>query len=215
MVVVSEERGTISFCFSGNIVSNLDGQSLRHALLGLFGRSSRRRRFAKKVAQVGRASLPTPAARAPAVGATQGAGPGHEPGKPAAAKPAPIEAKIRSAGLEDVLDDQGGAEPRRAADGADDRRPRRCARAPRRAPRWEPAPTCAPAPAPRRAARGDGRVAGRGSPVRARPAGHGRRPRGGRDGLSRPVTQRTFRPDRAGRGDRRIQGEREGIAPAR
>lgn len=58
VVVVSEERGTISFCFSGNIVSNLDGQSLRHALLGLFGRSSRRRRFAKKVAQSGRTSLP-------------------------------------------------------------------------------------------------------------------------------------------------------------
>ena len=28
VVVVSEERGTISFCFSGNIVSNLDGASL-------------------------------------------------------------------------------------------------------------------------------------------------------------------------------------------
>ncbi|WP_437526815.1 diadenylate cyclase CdaA [Sorangium sp. So ce726] len=98
VVVVSEERGTISFCFSGNIVSNLDGQSLRHALLGLFGRSSRRRRFAKKVAQVGRASLPTPAAaRGPAVGATQGAGQAHEPGKPAAAKPAPIEAKPAAA----------------------------------------------------------------------------------------------------------------------
>ncbi|WP_437277350.1 diadenylate cyclase CdaA [Sorangium sp. So ce375] len=94
VVVVSEERGTISFCFSGNIVSNLDGQSLRHALLGLFGRSSRRRRFAKKVAQVGRTSLPTPPARSPAVGAAPGAaGQAHEPGKPAAAKPAPIEAK--------------------------------------------------------------------------------------------------------------------------
>ena len=43
VVVVSEERGTISFCFSGNIVSNLDGQSLRHALLGLFGRASRKK----------------------------------------------------------------------------------------------------------------------------------------------------------------------------
>ena len=37
VVVVSEERGTISFCFNGNIVSNLDGASLRQALLGLFG----------------------------------------------------------------------------------------------------------------------------------------------------------------------------------
>jgi len=47
VVVVSEERGTISFCFSGNIVSNLDGQSLRHALLGLFGRSARKKRGKK------------------------------------------------------------------------------------------------------------------------------------------------------------------------
>jgi diadenylate cyclase len=46
VVVVSEERGTISFCFSGNIVSNLDGQSLRHALLGLFGRSARKKQRA-------------------------------------------------------------------------------------------------------------------------------------------------------------------------
>ncbi|WP_437598462.1 diadenylate cyclase CdaA [Sorangium sp. So ce590] len=98
VVVVSEERGTISFCFSGNIVSNLDGQSLRHALLGLFGRSSRRRRFAKKVAQSGRASLPTPPARGPAVSPAQGAAAQglEQPGKPAAAaaaKPAPMEAK--------------------------------------------------------------------------------------------------------------------------
>ncbi|WP_437576040.1 diadenylate cyclase CdaA [Sorangium sp. So ce887] len=94
VVVVSEERGTISFCFSGNIVSNLDGQSLRHALLGLFGRSSRRRRFAKKVAQSGRTSLPTPPSRGPAVSPAQGAAAqGSEPGKPAAAKPAPMEAK--------------------------------------------------------------------------------------------------------------------------
>jgi diadenylate cyclase len=48
VVVVSEERGTISFCFSGNIVSNLDGQSLRHALLGLFGRSAKKKRGAAK-----------------------------------------------------------------------------------------------------------------------------------------------------------------------
>ncbi|XXX75350.1 diadenylate cyclase CdaA [Sorangium sp. So ce134] len=96
VVVVSEERGTISFCFSGNIVSNLDGQSLRHALLGLFGRSSRRRRFAKKVAQSGRTSLPAPPARSTAVSPAPGAAaPGHETGKPAAAaaKPAPVETK--------------------------------------------------------------------------------------------------------------------------
>ncbi|AKT36297.1 diadenylate cyclase CdaA [Chondromyces crocatus] len=65
VVVVSEERGTISFCFSGNIVSNLDGQSLKHALLGLFGRSSRKRRFARRPTRTslltsGPPSIPTP-----------------------------------------------------------------------------------------------------------------------------------------------------------
>jgi uncharacterized protein (TIGR00159 family) len=43
VVVVSEERGNISFCFNGNIVTNLDGASLRQALLGLFGQSARKR----------------------------------------------------------------------------------------------------------------------------------------------------------------------------
>ena len=75
VVVVSEERGTISFCFSGNIVSNLDGQSLRHALLGLFGRSSRKKkRTARKAAAAPRASLPVPPSRgAPALQASSGA----------------------------------------------------------------------------------------------------------------------------------------------
>jgi uncharacterized protein (TIGR00159 family) len=61
VVVVSEERGTISFCFSGNIVSNLDGQSLRHALLGLFGRTTRKRAFTRKTA--GRTTIPIPTPR--------------------------------------------------------------------------------------------------------------------------------------------------------
>ncbi len=43
VVVVSEERGTISCCFSGNIVLNLDGQALRTMLLGQFGRASRKK----------------------------------------------------------------------------------------------------------------------------------------------------------------------------
>lgn len=50
VVVVSEERGTISFCFNGNIVPNLDGASLKQALLGLFGQRAR----AKKKAPSGR-----------------------------------------------------------------------------------------------------------------------------------------------------------------
>src|SRR5580698_3679704 len=44
VVVVSEERGSISFCFNGNIVTNLDGASLRQALLGLFGQTGARKR---------------------------------------------------------------------------------------------------------------------------------------------------------------------------
>jgi uncharacterized protein (TIGR00159 family) len=43
VVVVSEERGTISFCFNGNIVGNLDGPGLRRALEGVFAPSRRRR----------------------------------------------------------------------------------------------------------------------------------------------------------------------------
>jgi uncharacterized protein (TIGR00159 family) len=59
VVVVSEERGTISFCFSGNIVSNLDGQSLRHALLGLFGRAQRKKRTGAKKAPAATSAPPT------------------------------------------------------------------------------------------------------------------------------------------------------------
>ncbi|MFW6051571.1 MAG: diadenylate cyclase CdaA [Myxococcota bacterium] len=50
VVVVSEERGSISLCFNGNIVRNLDAKSLREALLGLFYRK-RRRRQKKKAAR--------------------------------------------------------------------------------------------------------------------------------------------------------------------
>jgi hypothetical protein len=56
VVVVSEERGTISFCFSGNIVSNLDGASLRQALLGLFGRKVRKKGSKKVSTPAGRQS---------------------------------------------------------------------------------------------------------------------------------------------------------------
>ena len=46
VVVVSEERGAISLCFGGNIARDLDGATLRKALLGLFQKESRRRRSA-------------------------------------------------------------------------------------------------------------------------------------------------------------------------
>src|SRR5579859_2522142 len=60
VVVVSEERGSISFCFNGNIVTNLDGASLRQALLGLFGQRSRKRGKAgpkRSVTQTGTGSF--------------------------------------------------------------------------------------------------------------------------------------------------------------
>jgi diadenylate cyclase len=43
VVVVSEERGTISFCFNGNIVPGLDGAQLKTALIGLFGKGARKK----------------------------------------------------------------------------------------------------------------------------------------------------------------------------
>lgn len=57
VVVVSEERGTISFCFNGNIVPNLDGGSLKQALLGLFGQ---RPRTKKKSTSSGKRTSMTP-----------------------------------------------------------------------------------------------------------------------------------------------------------
>jgi hypothetical protein len=41
-VVVSEERGSISLCFGGNIARDLDSPTLRKALLGLFQKQKRR-----------------------------------------------------------------------------------------------------------------------------------------------------------------------------
>lgn len=41
VVVVSEERGSISAFFNGNVVPNLDGASLKQLLLGLFGRPTK------------------------------------------------------------------------------------------------------------------------------------------------------------------------------
>jgi diadenylate cyclase len=44
VIVVSEERGSISFCFNGNIVPNLDGPRLRAALDAVFAPKSKERR---------------------------------------------------------------------------------------------------------------------------------------------------------------------------
>jgi uncharacterized protein (TIGR00159 family) len=59
VVVVSEERGTISFCFNGNIVPNLDGASLKQALLGLFGQRARGKKKGGPVAGRDRKSMTT------------------------------------------------------------------------------------------------------------------------------------------------------------
>ncbi len=60
VVVVSEERGTISFCFNGNIVPNLDGASLKQALLGLFGQRARaKKKAAGAAAAAKRTSMTT------------------------------------------------------------------------------------------------------------------------------------------------------------
>ncbi|MCL2777337.1 MAG: diadenylate cyclase CdaA [Polyangiaceae bacterium] len=87
VVVVSEERGTISFCFNGNIVPNLDGGSLKQALLGLFGQHARAKKKAPAKKRRGlrtrlfRVSVPqnTPVAGSPAL---QG-GRASVPGAPA------------------------------------------------------------------------------------------------------------------------------------
>src|ERR1019366_4238326 len=71
VVVVSEERGTISFCFNGNIVSNLDGASLRQALLGLFGQGPRKKKTPPKRAVTGRDRVSTvPSSGGPGSGNT-------------------------------------------------------------------------------------------------------------------------------------------------
>jgi uncharacterized protein (TIGR00159 family) len=59
VVIVSEERGTISFCFNGNIASNLDGPKLKTMLEAIFSprvRKKSRKAAAQREAQ--RESLP-------------------------------------------------------------------------------------------------------------------------------------------------------------
>jgi hypothetical protein len=54
VVIVSEERGTISFCFNGNIASNLDGPKLRTMLDAIFSpkvrKKSRRNKSVRETA---------------------------------------------------------------------------------------------------------------------------------------------------------------------
>lgn len=58
VVVVSEERGSISLCFNGNMVRNLDANSLREALMGLFYKRARKER--DKPESQRRSTIPAP-----------------------------------------------------------------------------------------------------------------------------------------------------------
>ncbi|MCL2824045.1 MAG: diadenylate cyclase CdaA [Polyangiaceae bacterium] len=65
VIAVSEERGTISFCFNGNIVTDLDGDVLRRTLLRIFGRTQKQSGSKKKSKDaqsetVSRVSIGTP-----------------------------------------------------------------------------------------------------------------------------------------------------------
>src|SRR5262249_15919515 len=65
VVVVSEERGTISFCFNGNIIPNLDGASLKQALLGLFGQRARAKKKGGAAGKPRTSITPPPPLRTP------------------------------------------------------------------------------------------------------------------------------------------------------
>lgn len=64
VVIVSEERGTISFCFNGNIASNLDGPKLRTMLDAIFSpkvrKKSRRNKAVRDTAPPDSLSKPPP-----------------------------------------------------------------------------------------------------------------------------------------------------------
>jgi len=64
VVIVSEERGTISFCFNGNIASNLDGPKLRTMLDAIFSpkvrKKSRRNKAVRETAPPEARSVPPP-----------------------------------------------------------------------------------------------------------------------------------------------------------
>jgi hypothetical protein len=70
VVIVSEERGTISFCFNGNIASNLDGPKLRTMLDAIFSpkvrKKSRRNKATRETVPESLAKATTHAEQDPA-----------------------------------------------------------------------------------------------------------------------------------------------------
>jgi uncharacterized protein (TIGR00159 family) len=86
VVVVSEERGTISLCFGGNIASNLDGPKLRTALEVNFSPKSRKKRKKPLASRATQTPLPGSKAEPP-----ERPAPSEEPA-PVIAKPeAPLK----------------------------------------------------------------------------------------------------------------------------
>jgi uncharacterized protein (TIGR00159 family) len=94
VVVVSEERGTISLCFGGNIARDLDGATLRKALLGLFQKEKKLRRRRAEAPEVDATEAAPTTTTAPAGGDAE-APPTSPPTSPPAPAPAPAPAPGR------------------------------------------------------------------------------------------------------------------------
>jgi uncharacterized protein (TIGR00159 family) len=113
-VVVSEERGSISLCFGGNVARDLDGATLRKALLGLFQKETKRERSRRRTQTAPQGAIvnvetlapppsppPSPprpvgsrSGRVPAIGATlPGLGVAHPPSRAREA----LDARVREA----------------------------------------------------------------------------------------------------------------------
>ncbi len=67
VVVVSEERGTISLCFNGNIIPGLDGQTLRRSLEDFFSPKARKKRATVPASARSSALTPPPPVAEPEI----------------------------------------------------------------------------------------------------------------------------------------------------
>ncbi|MDX2052511.1 MAG: diadenylate cyclase CdaA [Polyangiaceae bacterium] len=88
VVIVSEERGTISFCFNGNIASNLDGGKLRSMLEAIFNPKVRKK--SRRAASSRRTLLPQPVVT---LGASDDSPPTTRPADRTSGFPPPLGAK--------------------------------------------------------------------------------------------------------------------------
>jgi diadenylate cyclase len=122
VVVVSEERGTISFCFNGNIIANLDGPRLRAALEGVFASkapaTSRHRptSWLQRLLQRRTGSVETvvtaPASVRPPPASTAVSAPSSKRKKPPSDVPAPLRKK-KATQKQPVLSEDLSSEPLR------------------------------------------------------------------------------------------------------